>query len=228
DSYTIRFYGPKGEPYLPMTTDVSFPKGTARKELQIKLPRGVLVRGKVTEEAGSKPVAGARVDFWCKGLKVPAGARLRAHTETAADGTFHAVLLPGQWYALVNAPASVYLWHKLEADKLTDQPIQAPAVVKKLELLGKKVEKGYFYPDQWTALDLKPSAEPQQVAVKLRQMIVKGQVVGLDGKPATKAKVVLQRMLFPEQHAAARGQHNAPVWVDVTAEAGLGAAFVDD
>jgi len=214
DSYTIRIYGPKGEPYLPMTTGVSWQKGMARKELNIKLSRGVVLRGKVTEEAGGKPVAGARVDFWSKDLKLPDGVRYPKAATTAADGTFHKVLLPGKWHVFVNAASSVYLWEKIAAEEVTNNPpVVAPPKP------GGKPEKFFFYPDHWAALELKPRAEPQNVAVRLRQLILKGQVVDPDGKPAAKAKVVLQRMLFPEHHAALRGQRQ---WfADVTQQAGL-------
>src|SRR5439155_7275524 len=126
DSYPIRIYGPKSEPYLPMTTTINWQKGMARKELNIKLSRGVVVRGKVAEEASGKPMAGARVDFWSKDLKLPEGVRYPKAATTAADGTFQKVLLPGKWHLLVNAASPVFLWKKIAAEELTNNPPAQP------------------------------------------------------------------------------------------------------
>src|SRR5205085_7992079 len=50
-----------GEPYLNAFVGVDFPRGVVRREIEVKLPRGVPVRGKVTEAGSGKPVAGAYV-----------------------------------------------------------------------------------------------------------------------------------------------------------------------
>src|SRR5262249_8172173 len=60
-------YPPEGEPYLTGTANLHFPKGVVRREVEIALPRAVLVRGKITEAGSGKPVAGAYLEcpgYW--------------------------------------------------------------------------------------------------------------------------------------------------------------------
>ena len=55
---------PEGQPYLPQEAEFAWTKGAVKKEIDFKLPRGVLIRGKVTEEGTGRPVAGASVQFF--------------------------------------------------------------------------------------------------------------------------------------------------------------------
>jgi hypothetical protein len=175
-----------------MTKTVSWPKGAARQQLDFAMPRGVWVHGKVTEAPGDKPVADARVDFWSKGLKLPEGVVGQPPAvRTGADGTFRVVLPPGSYYVLVNGAHSDYLYRKIEADKLTDEVQPVPEE-------GKPAEKLHFHPDGWAALDAKVGAEPKEVAVQLRRVTLKGQLVGPDGKPVTNARLLLRRDKTPQ------------------------------
>src|SRR5262249_54039704 len=64
DRYTVIVYPPTGEPYLLLRRQFPWPKGAVVKhQLHLKLPRGVVVQGLVTEAASGKPVAGAHVQF---------------------------------------------------------------------------------------------------------------------------------------------------------------------
>src|SRR5262249_50816479 len=59
----LRVYRAEGEPYLPVRQPVVWPRGAVKHAVEVKLPRGVLVRGKVTESPSGRPVAGAGVQF---------------------------------------------------------------------------------------------------------------------------------------------------------------------
>src|SRR5262249_20798285 len=59
----IRAFPPVGTPYLPGWKDVGFPKGIVHREVEVVLPRAVLVRGKLTEAGNGKPIAGAFVQL---------------------------------------------------------------------------------------------------------------------------------------------------------------------
>src|SRR5262249_27304014 len=56
-------YPADGEPYLPVRREVVWPRGAVKHDVEVTLPRGVLVRGKVTEANSGRPVAGAGVQF---------------------------------------------------------------------------------------------------------------------------------------------------------------------
>ena len=65
--YNVSAYPPEGEPYLMDHKRIEWPKGALEQSLELALPRGVLIRGKVTEEGSGKPVPGAMVDFVRRG-----------------------------------------------------------------------------------------------------------------------------------------------------------------
>ena len=62
-AYSFTAYPPEGQPYLIASGRVEWPKGALEQSLDLALPRGVLIHGKVTEEGSGKPVPGATVDF---------------------------------------------------------------------------------------------------------------------------------------------------------------------
>src|SRR5262249_56411703 len=56
---TVTAYPPEGEPYLIRKKLFQWPKGSVKQKVEIKLPRGVLVKGKLTEAGSGKPGAGS-------------------------------------------------------------------------------------------------------------------------------------------------------------------------
>jgi RNA polymerase sigma factor (sigma-70 family) len=51
---------PEGQPYLGSNAPLEWPQGAVKHRINLALPRGVVVRGIVTDAATSKPVAGAK------------------------------------------------------------------------------------------------------------------------------------------------------------------------
>src|SRR5262249_31982441 len=60
----VKAFPPEGTPYLSVSKDVAWPRGAARQQIDLALPRGVLVRGRVTEAGSGRAVAGAAITFW--------------------------------------------------------------------------------------------------------------------------------------------------------------------
>ena len=60
DEFTVLASPPAGQPYLGTTKGFEWPKGAIEYSLNLSLPRGVLIRGKVTEDDSGRPIAGAR------------------------------------------------------------------------------------------------------------------------------------------------------------------------
>src|SRR5262249_7183819 len=153
------------------------PKAAARQELKVSLPRGVWVKGRVTETPAGKPVAAARVDFWAPGLKLPAGTRFPQPLTAGADGRFQVLLPAASWHLLVNSPAGDFDHQKIAAAKLTggkQTRVQAPDGGVTVAADDKK---HFFFPDGWVALDLKPRADTQEAAVKLRRVTLRGKLL---------------------------------------------------
>jgi RNA polymerase sigma factor (sigma-70 family) len=221
-SYTLHVAAEARAPYLVRTVTLSWPQqAVVRKQLDVGLTRGVPVRGRVTEAPGGKGVAGARVDFWSREIKLPPGVRHPRAVRTGPDGSFAALLPPGPWHLLVNGPEPVYLYEPVAIDKLS-------------EVEGRRVEQSIldwlnagkgaapqgknFYPDAWRALDLKPGDGPREVAVTLRRApLLRGRVVGPDGKPATGVLLIRRPALSFE--GVAYDEFVRRVLLDVAGEA---------
>jgi protocatechuate 3,4-dioxygenase beta subunit len=196
DAATLEVYAPEGEPYLSIHHRVQWPKGAVRQEVKIALPRGVLVRGQVTEAGSGKPVAGAGVQFWPQGKDAP---DLRNNVLTGwyysevtrPDGTFRMAVSPGPGHLLIQGPTADYVHEEIGHEVLsTGRPG------------GSRT-----YPDAIVKLDLPAKVEPKDVAVTLRRgATVRGRLLGPDGKPVARALMMhrlhVSRALawqFPEE-----------------------------
>ena len=63
ESYTLGAFPTGSEPYLIQQDELKWVKGAIKADHDIKLPRGVLLRGKVTEEGTGRILAGSSVQF---------------------------------------------------------------------------------------------------------------------------------------------------------------------
>jgi RNA polymerase sigma factor (sigma-70 family) len=158
--YTVTTSAPEGQPYLRSEVTFRWPQGVVKHSLNIALPHGVLIRGKITEAATGRPVAGAVVHD---------AAHLWIHfVETGPDGTFRFVVPPGRGHLLVKGPGNAYI-----ATEVTHN-----------ELLSGKRSGHRIYPDAVIAFDARAGAEVCEVKAQLRRGVtVRGRVVGPDGKP---------------------------------------------
>ena len=97
DRYSITVSAPSGQPYLTASTKIfDWPKGAVEHRIDLALPRGVVIRGKVVEEGSGKPVAGARVSFGSRRrTDEPTGAS-NGRAETGPDGSFQIAVLPAR------------------------------------------------------------------------------------------------------------------------------------
>jgi hypothetical protein len=207
-SYRIEVSGPAGETYLPMSRGVGWPKAAARQEANLSLTRGVLVKGKVIETPANKPVAGAKVDLWAPGVKMPEGVRFPDALTTGADGGFQVLLPPGGWNLMINSDAGVFIRSKVAAAKLAgDQPIRLSTPNGGVATIEANDKKQFLYPDGWVSLDLKSGADTQEVTVKFEKATLQGQLLGPDDKAAAKA-VMFYRQPMPVYPTAEKADPN--------------------
>jgi RNA polymerase sigma factor (sigma-70 family) len=176
-------FAPDGSAYLTRVMVFDWPKGKVKHEVEVKLPRGVMVRGKVTEAGSNKPVAGAVVSYFvrddnpfARGAFVSWRRVPGEFVQTKADGTFEAAVYPGKGHLLVKGPTPDYVIKYTEFGEL------GPTV-------------GSMYTHAVTTVDLKSGAEASEVNLKLRRGVkIAGRVVDSDGKP------VKQAVLFYHDH----------------------------
>jgi RNA polymerase sigma factor (sigma-70 family) len=183
DAMTLEVFAPEGSPYLSVHHRVQWPKGTVKQEVKIELPRGVLVCGKVTEAGSGKPVAGAGVQFHPGKGEDPARPKnaltgWSRQELTKDDGSFRMAVLPGAGHLLIQGPTPDYVHEEIGSEVIASG----------------RAGGGRTYPDAFVKLDLPAKGDPKEVAVTLRRGVtVRGQLLGPDGKPVTKA-VMLHRL----------------------------------
>jgi hypothetical protein len=179
-SYGVTAYPPEGQPYLVASGRVNWPKGALEQTLNIALPRGVLVHGKVTEEGTGKPVAGARVVFATHGG--PGDVASSMSVRTNPDGSFRLGAEPKAGHLFVRVPDDDYVFQ---------------AVGSRAVLEGQS--GGWrIYTHSFTALDLKPGTGSQEVnLVVKRGATVTGRLLGPDGEPIRDAWVFSASILDP-------------------------------
>ncbi len=180
--YWFTAFPPEREPYLNIQQKLEWPKGAIEHSVDLRLTRGVLVRGRVTEEGSGKPVAGARVGYYSNpDYDLQSGAR-NTRAATAADGSFQLGVMPGPGYLTVLGPGEDYVLREIgQRMALAGQPG------------GRRIYAHAFHP-----LTLKPGDANQDVAIALRPSpAVKGRVIGPDGQPVRSALMIGRVILQP-------------------------------
>jgi RNA polymerase sigma factor (sigma-70 family) len=172
-------YPANGSPYLSRMKMVEWPRGKVKHEVDVGLPRGVLVRGKVTEAESGKPVAGATVYYFKREDNPFTEYTITSWShgpgefvQTKADGCFEAAVYPGEGSLLVKGPTRDFVLQKLDTKLLSlGKPGGAP-----------------LYAGGFTALNLKAGADPREANLTLRRGVtVRGRVLDPDGKPVQRA-----------------------------------------
>jgi RNA polymerase sigma factor (sigma-70 family) len=176
----LMVYPAEGEPYLAVRQEVVWPRGAVKHAVEIKVPRGVLVRGRVTEAGSGRPVAGAGVQFVPReaGNPNPLPNVLTGYQHLAAsgpDGSFQIAVLPGGGHLLVSGPGRDFI-----SEEVADRVLRT----------GKP--GGYRIPaDGLVPLELAPGSGPKEVAVTLRRGVtVRGRLLDPEGKPVAHAVMV--------------------------------------
>ncbi len=184
---TVTAHAQDGEPYLALEKRFQMPAAAVKHRLDLKLPRGVLVRGKVTESTSGKPVERAAVQFFPRRANNPfyrhgIVTAWQAMVETDADGAFQLPVLPGPGHLLVSSPTGDYVHEEILSGVLYNG---TPGGVR-------------YYPDAIVKLDLPAKLEKKEVAVKLRRGVsVRGSVTGPNGEAVDQALVICRLHLSP-------------------------------
>jgi RNA polymerase sigma factor (sigma-70 family) len=175
---------PDGQPYMRITKRIVWPKGAITHSIDVALPRGVMMRGKVTEKGSGRPISAAIVGYrprWtANDGPFPLGSR---PVETMADGSFELAVSPRPGYLTLQAPTDDYVLDELDEGLLYNGRPGMPRV----------------YAHAFVASDPKPDGDSKaDVKALLRQGItVKGQVVGPDGEPVVDAWMLSRIHLRP-------------------------------
>jgi hypothetical protein len=189
---------PDGQPYLGTNKSVVWPKGAITHSIDFALPRGVMMRGNVTEHGSGQPISGAIVMY--NPNRATNGGGIFTPTsrpvETRADGSFELPVLPRSGYLTVQAPTEDYVLHELDEGLLI---FGQPGIQR-------------IYSHAFVACDPKPDGNGKEVAdvkAALRQGVtVKGQVVGPDGDPVVEIWMLSRIHLNPRYPVLRRWRGN--------------------
>jgi RNA polymerase sigma factor (sigma-70 family) len=109
DYFRMGVHPTDGQPYLVRQEEFAWTKGAVKKEIELKLPRGVLIQGKVTEEGTGWPVAAASIQFFPRAPRGDILGGSEAIVTSKGDGSFQVAVPPGKGYLLVLGPNSNYV-----------------------------------------------------------------------------------------------------------------------
>ncbi len=158
-----------------------------RKHLDIPLPRGALIRGKVTEHGSSKPLSGATVQFLSMNPRDRNQGRSSSIVASKDDGSFQIVVPPGKGHLLVFGPSNDYILESIGDRTLRDgQPG------------GRR-----NYAHKIVAYEAQAGEKTQTIDAALRKgSSVRGRVVGPQGQTVKEARI-LSRLHI---------EHYSPQW----------------
>ena len=187
-SLSVYVAGAPGTPYLATQPSVEWPAGALRHRFDVRLQRGVLLRGRVVEHGSGLAVPGARIQYRPMSGKNRNGDKgnllvLWKWLDAASDanGLFELPVLPGPGHLLVRGPNHEWIPLEVGDDELID---------------GKKGGDRLYYPDALVPVDLKADAEPAPVVATLRRGVtLKGRVVTADGKPVISGFLISRNYL---------------------------------
>jgi hypothetical protein len=171
-----------GQPYLICEREIRLADKEQPPKIEIALPRGVLLRGKVVEKQSGRPVAGAAIMFNEYQHPRYAPERTRDNntprtpcTVTKGDGTFALGVPPGFGLLLAQGPGGDYIRHEVAP---ADFGVTAGGVLNR------------HYVAAFAALDPKIDEEPdEQNLVIERGVTLRGRIVGSGDSPVGEVQI---------------------------------------
>jgi hypothetical protein len=200
--FEIEVKPPSDSDYLPRTLESAWPGEVGDADVAVKLKRGLVVEGRVVEQATGKGVKQALIFFVPQGNN-PLRKKFERTNEfgrdipyaTDAEGRFRVPVVPGPGYLLVQGPSLDYVHTEFSRGE---------------QLFGKPgLEREYY--DAVTKINLKPDERPQPLTIALqRGVTLRRKVVRPDGAPAAGIAFARSYLEFESRISAA----NAAVVVD--------------
>ncbi len=125
--FGVSAYPPSGVPYMARQTErITWENSELTREVNIKVPRVSLVRGRVLEEGSDKPVEGATITFEAgvqSGMPANVVTGWQAQQTTDANGNFTFAVPHGRGTLLVKKKDANYiLQHKLSREIQSGKP----------------------------------------------------------------------------------------------------------
>lgn len=176
--FGVTAYPPDGAPYLVRrVTSIHWEDGATLKQVDVNLPRGVLVRGKVVETDNGEAVAGATIQYVPETTNNPNTADdiltgWQGIQLSDGDGRFEITVLPGPGRLLAHGPQGEFVLREIASRQLSSgQPG------------GRR-----NYCHAIVPVDPQANAEPIDVTVELqRGATITGRLTDEKGEPVKEA-----------------------------------------
>ena len=192
--FGVTAFPAKGEPYLAKTVSrIPWGAGLKSKTVDIALPRGVLIRGRVQDADTKAPIAGVNVQYKPH-YKNPNNSDdivtgWQCLERTNEDGTFQLSVLAGTGTLIVHGPRDTYVLKEMSGR----------------ELAGGKIGGERHYANAFVPLDLPSSPDPQELTIEIeRGKKVVGKLVDENRSPIERA-LLITRLKISALHSTWQG-----------------------
>jgi RNA polymerase sigma factor (sigma-70 family) len=183
DYFRLQAIAPKGQPYLPGEAEFAWTKAAVKKEIDLTVPLGVRLHGKVTEQGTGRPVAAAAVRLI--GMRQP-GRPINGDATTREDGSFQLAAAPGQSVLLVVGPTLDYIPQEIAGAKLN---------------LGRRSGGLRHYAHDIVAYEIPAGAASHEINPTLRPgKTLRGRVAGPTGETVEDAVILTRNQIDPVNH----------------------------
>jgi hypothetical protein len=189
--FGVNAYPPDGTPYLarqtPSDQRIRWEPDDHVRAVDVTLPRGVLVKGKIVEVGTGKPIAGAAIQYRPESANNPNTADdiltgWQAIQLADNQGRFAIAVLPGPGHLLVHGQVGNYVFQET-----TDRQLSS----------GKPGGQRY-YAHAFEKLDLETGIESFDLTIELEPgATVTGEIVDADGLPADNVTVLHELNISP-------------------------------
>jgi RNA polymerase sigma factor (sigma-70 family) len=204
DTVSLHALPPDGAPNLGIRKRLALPPGVVKQALEVRLPRGVEVRGRVTEQTSGAGIARAELYYLPLRENNP-----RPRRDLLVGENYRVQSGPDGAYRLIVPPEP---GHVIVAD--AGPGMVEPPIGRGELFTGKPTHGRYFdgrssgervYAHAFRALDPKPGTLRLELPLTvLRGVTLRGRVVGPDGKPVPRAVLFCGGDLLRAQPGALR------------------------
>ena len=174
----MRAAAPEGVPYLRSSVEFTWTKGAVKKAIDLKLHRGVAIKGKVIEEGTGRPVGGAVIHF----------------SSSKGDEDVRGRDQQGRWLVPGRRPARRGIPARRGADPRLHPRGDRPRHAHRRGLHG----GARIYPHDIIAYRVQAGESPHELIATLRPgKTVKGRVIDPRGQPVAQASILTRLDVEP-------------------------------
>ena len=204
ESYTVGAFPTGGEPYLIQQDELKWTKGTVKATHDIRVRRGVLIRGKVTEAGTNRPLSASSIEF------IPTGGRdnvlwgWQATVASKDDGSFQIAVPAGKGHLLIFGPTGDYVLGEIGSNALySSHPVSTEFFD---QGGGTRYRAHAIIP-----YEVKAGDPPREISAALRPGVtIKGRVEGPGGETITSG-FILTTLRIEAFNPFWRGDYNVPI-----------------